>query len=204
MHKLRTRIPAIILAQIRLHVLAEDFAAAREAITRGRQHAIPAEDQVTRPEWQYYEARVALEDRPLEEAESAANAISIVPATNATSRRLGCLAVVLRLRLKQGASSEIIRPLVVELEKAHRITRDSGCKDFEAHSLFLGLCALGEKRKAQQLLDDYVYRFRRSRRRLNTALRALYPDRDQGGYPTRVYPVLPGSERSCVLTELPL
>jgi hypothetical protein len=175
--RLRTRIPAIILAQIRLHILADDFLAAREAISRGRQYAIPADDQVTRPEWQYYEARVALEDSPLEEAEAAADAIKIVPATNAVSRRAGCCAVVLCLRLKQGAKPEIVRPLVAELADWHLITRDVGCQDFEAHSLFLGRCALGEKRKARQALDEYVSHFRRSRRPLSASIRALYQEK---------------------------
>jgi DNA-binding SARP family transcriptional activator len=174
--KLRTRIPTIILAQIRLHVLADNFVAARERITRGRDHVIPDDDQVTRPEWQYYEARVALEDSPLAEAEAAANAIKIVPVTNAVSRRGGCCAVMLCLRLRQGAEVETLRSLVTELAAAHLITRDIGCQDFEAHSLFLGRCALGERRNAQRLLDDYVHRFRHSRRPLSASIRALYPE----------------------------
>jgi hypothetical protein len=174
--KLTTRIPAIILAQIRLHVLADNFVAARERICRGRQHVIPVDDQVTRPEWEYYEARVALEDSSLEEAEAAANAVKIVPATNAISRRAGCCAVMLCLRLKQAAGPDAIRSLVNELAEAHLVTRGIGCQDFEAHSLYLGRCALGEKRSAKQLLDDYVHRFRRSRRPLSAAIQALYSE----------------------------
>jgi DNA-binding SARP family transcriptional activator len=172
-HKMRARIPAIILAEIRVHVLAEDFVSARAAISRGKLYEIPVDDQVTRPEWQFYEARVALEDRTLEEAERAASAIEIVPATNAVARRAGCLAVVLRIRLRQEATSEVIRSLVRDLETAHMITRDIGAQDFEVHSLYLGLCAVGEDAKARRLLHEYVRHLRRSRRQLATPVRQL-------------------------------
>jgi hypothetical protein len=180
-HKMRTRIPAIILAQIRVHVLAEDFVSARAAISRGKLYEIPVDDQVTRPEWQFYEARVALEDSTLEEAERAASVIEIVPATNAVARRAGCLAVVLRIRLRQRATLEIIKSLVGDLESAHMITRDIGAQDFEVQSLYLGLCAVGEDAKARRLLGEYVRHLRRSKRPLANPLRQLLGSVSQSG-----------------------
>jgi predicted nucleic acid-binding protein len=172
-HKLHARIPAIILAEVRLHVAAEDFTSARDAISRGRLYAIPVDDRVTRPEWQFFEARIALEDSTLREAEATASAIEIVPQTDSVARRAGCLAVILRLRLKQQTSPAVLKSLVAELEEAHMITREIGAQDFEAHTLYLGLSAVGENEKARRLLQDYVGHVRRSRRPLSSSIRAL-------------------------------
>jgi hypothetical protein len=169
-HKLWTRIPAIVLAEVRLHVAAENFAAARASLIRANEWPIPVDDQATRAEIQFFEARVALEDGTLEELEAAAKPIEIVPPTYSVGRRTACLAVVLRLRLRQGQSADTIRRLVLDLEASHLVNQDIGVQDFEAYSLFLGLCAIGEEKRAKQQVHEYVNKYRRSRRPLASAL----------------------------------
>lgn len=175
-HRLRSRIPVIVLTKVRLYVAAEDFTAARKTLSEGDDFPIPNEDQVTRAEWQFFDARVSLEDRPLPDIEKAVSAIEIVPETYSVNRRAACLAAVLRLRLMQTASSVLIRPIVEDLEAAHRINRDIGLQDFETHSLFLGLRALGDEMRGRQLVGDYVNHYRRSRRPLSSSIQDLVSD----------------------------
>lgn len=169
-HKLWTRIPAIILSEVRLHATAENFAAARESLIRGNEWPIPVDDQTTRADIQFFEARVALEDGTLEELEAAVKPIEILPPTYSAGRRAGCLAVVIRLRLRQGQSADTIRPLVLDLEASHLANRDIGFQDFEAYSLFLGLCAIGEEERAKQQIHEYLTKYRRSKRPIASAL----------------------------------
>jgi DNA-binding SARP family transcriptional activator len=172
-HRLRSRIPVIILTKIRLHVAAEDFVAARAAVSDGERYPLPSDDEVTRAEWQYFEARIALEDRQLPDVEKAVAKIELVPDNYSVARRAGCLSVVLRLRLMQRKVQATIKPIVANLEAAHLLNRDIGNQDFEAHSLFLGLRALGEEKRGMQLLREYVESYRRSRRPLSPSIEAL-------------------------------
>jgi hypothetical protein len=169
-HKLWTRIPAIILSEVRLHVVAENFAAARASLIRAHEWPIPVDDQATRAEMQFFEARVALENGTLEELEAAVKPIEIVPPTYSVGRRTACLSAVLRLRLRQGQSADIIRPLVRDLEASHLVNRDIGVQDFEAYSLFLGVCAIGEEERAKQLMHEFLHKYRRSKRPIASAL----------------------------------
>ena len=169
-HKLWTRIPAIILTEVRLHVVAENHAAARAGLIRANEWPIPVDDQATRAEIQFFEARVALEDGTLEELEAAVKPIEIVPPTYSVGRRTACLAAVLRLRLRQGQCADTIRPLVLDLEASHLVNRDIGVQDFEAYSLFLGLCAIGEEKRAKQLIHEYLHKYRRSKRPIASGL----------------------------------
>jgi hypothetical protein len=165
-----------------LHVAAEEFVSARKAISRCKNYSIPSDDEATRAEWQFFEARVALEDSPLDVLESAVSPIEIVPRTYSVGRRAACLALVLRLRLMQGNGGDVLRPLVADLEAAHMIVREIGAQDFEAHSLFLGLNEIGEYEKARTLLDDYVRCYRRSRRPLARAIQRLKPEEGGSAY----------------------
>jgi hypothetical protein len=162
--------PSIVLSEVRLHVVAEDYAAARASLIRGREWPIPVDDESTRAETHFFEARIALEDGTLEELESAVKKIEIVPPTYSVGRRAACWAVILRLRLLQGERGDTIRALVAALEAAHLVNRDIGAQDFEAYALFLGLCAIGEEGRAKELLNEFVSQYRRSKRPIATAI----------------------------------
>jgi hypothetical protein len=64
---------------------------------------------------------------------------------------------------------------VSDLEAAHFVNLDIGAQDFEAYSLFLGLRAIGEEKRAQEQLHDFL-KYRRSRRPVASALRHASPN----------------------------
>jgi hypothetical protein len=53
--------------------------------------------------------------------------------------------------------------MVAELEAAHLQNRGSGCQDFEAHALALGLRYCGESEKSLRLLAEYATKYRREK-----------------------------------------
>ena len=59
---------------------------------------------------------------------------------------------------------------MLDLEASHLVNRDIGVQDFEAYSLFLGLCAIGEEKRAKQLIHEYLHKYRRSKRPIASGL----------------------------------
>lgn len=172
-NKLPARVRGILLSQLRLHVAAYDFAAARLVFSRLSRLEIPEDDQVLLAELRFCQARIALEDKSVSEVERAVDAVQIVPESYSISRRAACLALVLRLRLLQRRDRDVLIPLIRELEAIHLCNRDIGSQDFEAYALGLGLRAVGEEAHADQLLKEYVHSYRRSRRPLTPDLQRL-------------------------------
>jgi hypothetical protein len=66
----------------------------------------------------------------------------------------------------------------VELEAEHLRVRGFGGHDFEAHSLYLGLCATGESSRAVRLVLEYVDNHRGSNWPLPDYIRQIVDDRN--------------------------
>ncbi len=173
-HKLGARIAVVNLCAVRLHVAAENWGAARSVLGSQREYPIANDDKNTRAEWDFFDGRIALEEGNLLRAEAAAAKLEIVPHSHSVNRNAACLALVLRVQLARGSESHGIRPLVVDLEVSHKINREIGNQDFETHALFLGLTALGEKKRGLETLRDYVYNHRTSRRPLSSAIQEVF------------------------------
>jgi DNA-binding SARP family transcriptional activator len=176
-HKLGARIAVVKLSTVRLYVATGNWVAARAALCTQQQYPIAEEDKNTRAEWNFFEGRVALEEGDLRRAEAVVSKLEIVPQWYSVSRNAACLALTLLVRLARGCGVEVIRPLVRDLESTHRINRDIANQDFEAHALFLGLAALGEKERGLDLLREYVKEHRSTRRQLSKAIQTVL-----GGY----------------------
>lgn len=63
----------------------------------------------------------------------------------------------------QGNSTELLWPLVAELEAAHMLNRGAGWQDFETHALYLGLRECGKMDRARQILSEYARVYRREK-----------------------------------------
>ena len=163
-HKLGARIAVVKLSTVRLYVATGDWASARAALCTQQQYPIPEDDKNTHAEWDFFEGRVALEERDVQRAEAAVSKLEIVPQSYSVSRNAACLALTLLVRLARRCGVDVIRPLVRDLESAHRINRDIANQDFEAHALFLGLVDIGEKQRGLDLLREYVKNYRSTRR----------------------------------------
>lgn len=172
-HKLGARIAVVRLSTVRLHVAAGDWIAARAALSTLQQIPIADEDKNTRAEWDFFEGRVAFEEGDLQRADAAVSKLQIVPQWYSAGRNAACLALTLRLKLALGCAVTVIRPLVRDLESTHRINRDLANQDFETYALFLGLAALGEKERGSDLLREYVFEYRGTRRPLSNEIRAV-------------------------------
>jgi len=178
-HKLRARIPVIKMGTVRLHVAAGNWAAARAALSTDSMYPIPADEINTRAEWEFFDARVSLEEGNLKRAEAAISGFGNVPHSFSANRRAACLAIISRLRLARGDLDESFRSLLGDLEATHTFNWDLGNQDFEAHALFLGWTALGEETRASCLLRDYTGTYRTSRRLLSRELRELVNSRER-------------------------
>ena len=172
-HKLVARLASINLSSLRLHVATGDWAAARNTLRSEPQYPIAEDDEHTRAEWDFWEGRVSLEEGDLEGAQAAVSRLEIVPQSYSASRNAACLALMLRVQLARRGGRDAIRPLVHDLESTHKINRDIGNQDFEAHALFLGLFALGEERRGFDMLSDYVQQYRSTRRPLSKSIQEL-------------------------------
>jgi hypothetical protein len=64
----------------------------------------------------------------------------------------------------------------VELEAEHFRVRGFGGHDFEAHALYLGLHAIGESKRALELMQEYVEKHRGSNWPLPTNIRQIIED----------------------------
>jgi len=172
-HKLRARLPSINLSSLRLHVATGDWSAARIALRSEPQYPIAEDDENTRAEWDFCEGRVSLEEGDIRRAEAAVTKLAIVPQSYSASRNAACLALMLRVELARGSGRDVIRPLVRDLEATHKINRDIGNQDFEAHALVLGFFALGEESRGFDVLGEYVQEHRSTRRPLSKSIQEL-------------------------------
>jgi ATP/maltotriose-dependent transcriptional regulator MalT len=158
--RLHSRFRDILLSTATLHIAAGAFDKAREVIRGIEKHPTSSDNFKERNEIHYIEARIALEQGDFAEAATAFGRIETLSPTYSVTRRGYYLALEVQIRLNQGASMDVVEKLVTELEVTHLQMRDMGSQDFESYSLYLGLCALGEKDRGAQLLREHVERRR--------------------------------------------
>jgi len=172
-HKMKARIPLIKLSEIRLHTAAENWPAARAALSEIKEYPISVDDRNTRAEWAFYEARVALHDGDIPRVERIMEQFGTVPHWLSANRRAAILAIRLRVELAREAPPDSIWLTVRDLDATHATNRNIGNQDFEAFALFLGLSAIGEGTKGWHQLQDYVATHRMTRRMLSSEIREL-------------------------------
>jgi len=154
-------------------VAAEDWVRARAELSQC-DYPIPEDDRITRAEWDFCDARVALSEGDLTRTGTAVAGFESVPQSLSANRRAACLAITLRLHLARGARSDLIRTMVGDLEALHLVNRDLGTQDFETVALCLGLIALGNREQARHYLSEYLQKYRMSRRRLTKEIEDLW------------------------------
>lgn len=157
-NRLHSRHPEILLASAVLHIAAGAYDKARVALGALEEYSGTLDNSKLRNEIHYIEARIALEEGDFGGAEAAFALIDTLSPTYSVTRKGYYRALELQIRLKLEANTEVIRRLVADLKETHLQMRDIGQQDFESYSLYLGLCALGEKERGAQLLREYAER----------------------------------------------
>ncbi len=151
-HSKRTE---ITLQQVTLHIAAREFDKAQELLTAVGE--FPRSDSLKeRSEIYAHLARVAIEQGDFDRAAHAFGQIELVSPDFSPSRVGYYVALELQIRLHRKDSHEVIQDLVTKLERTHRQLMATGSQDFEAITLFQGLCALNEREYATRLLTEYV------------------------------------------------
>ena len=152
-HRLLSRCREILLSTIALHILADAFDKAKEALDDI--HRYPSADSAReRNEINAFEARIALEEGDYTRAAAAFAKIETVSPLQSVSRRGFYLALELRIRIEERVGPEVIQSLVAQLETMHLQMRGLGSQDFECYSLCLGLCVLKQEYRAARLLSE--------------------------------------------------
>ena len=155
-HRLHSRRRHALLSATTLHIAAGEFEKARQTLTALRENAYSSDSAKESNEIHMLEARIAIEQGDFTLAARAFSQADKISPAFSVARKGFSLAVEVRLRLHENADTDTIRPLVSELESAHVQMRRLGSQDFEGYSLFLGLCALGEKARGLELLREYL------------------------------------------------
>jgi tetratricopeptide (TPR) repeat protein len=182
-HRSEARFSRLLVAELRLHVAAGEFARAESTLDRLMECSISPDDDFAHSELQNYRARIALEKGDIAEASAVFAKVRTIPRTYSPRRRANSLALRLRIRLQEDAPDEELQLLLSELEVEHVRVRGFGGHDFEAHALYLGLAAIGDVNRGVQLLQEYVDDHRRS----NWPLPDYIRDIVQGGHTPLTY-----------------
>jgi tetratricopeptide (TPR) repeat protein len=175
-NKSESRLSRLLVVELRLHVAAGAFAAAESTLNRLMERSISADDDFAQSELRTFRARIALEKGDFAEASAVFAQVQTIPRTYSSRRRAYSLALRTRIRLHEGAPEGELRALVVELEAEHFRVRGFGGHDFEAHALYLGLHAIGESKRALELMQEYVEKHRGSNWPLPTNIRQIIED----------------------------
>jgi len=155
-HRFHSRLREIMLSSIALHISGGAFDKAQKALTEIAKYPAAADSAKERNEIHAHNTRVALEQGDFAHAACAFSRIDAVSPTYSVTRKGYYLALEIQIRLREGASNEVLNRLVTELEATHFQMRGIGAQDFECYSLFLGLCALNKKDRAVRLLREHV------------------------------------------------
>jgi DNA-binding SARP family transcriptional activator len=175
-HKSEARLSRLLVAELRLHVAASAFERAESTLDRLMECSISADDDFAQSELQSFRARIALERGAIEKASAVFAEVQTLPRTYSPRRRANSLALRLRIRLHEGAPENELRSLVSELETEHLRVRGFGGHDFEAYSLYLGLCEIGDSNRGIQLLLEYANNHRGSSWPLPNHIREIVQD----------------------------
>jgi DNA-binding SARP family transcriptional activator/tetratricopeptide (TPR) repeat protein len=134
---------------------------ARKHLDRFVQYQFPPEDTIYGMEHACLNARIFLEEGRIEEAQNEFAPLITNKRTIPIGFRGLVIATAVRLAIARKTSNEELESLVTELEEIHLQERAAGWNDFEAHSLFLGLSALGNEKRGIRLLSEYLREYRR-------------------------------------------
>jgi hypothetical protein len=142
--------------------------------------SVSADDDFAQSELRTFRARIAIEQGNFSEASAVFAPVQGVPLTYSPRRRAYSLALRVRIRLHETATEEELRGLVEDLEAEHLRVRGFGGHDFEAHALYLGLCAIGKSKRAIRLMREYLDCHRGSNWPIPSYIRQIM-DSEQGG-----------------------
>ena len=148
-------------ALVRLFLASGDDLQARREMVRGEQFVRQGGDPQTKVDRLYLLARLALREGHISEAVQLLETLRAATGPSQTIlRKAATAALAIRIGLKANFPFESLRDLVEELEGLHKRNRATGWQDFEAYSLFLGLCHIGRETDALRGLREYadVYR----------------------------------------------
>ena len=159
-NRLHSRHREILLASALLHIAAAAFDKARLVVKALEVYSGTSENVKLRNDLHYNEARIAIEEGDVVGAAAAFALIDAPLPTYSVARKGYYRALEVQIRLKQGVNVDVLRRLVTDLNETHLQMRDMGQQDFESCSLYLGLCALGEKERGAQLVREYADRRR--------------------------------------------
>lgn len=161
-HKRGARLSHVLVAELRLHIAAGAYDRAESTLRRMMECSISPDDTFAQSELQFFRTRISLEKGDLPAASAAFFTVREAPQSYSARRRAHAMALGLHISLKADPKEDEIRRLVSALENDHLAIRSLGDQDFEAYALYLGLCYLGEKGRAVDLLADYANVRRRS------------------------------------------
>ena len=203
-NRLHSRYPGILLSTAGLHIAAGAFDKAREVLREVGKHRIATDNFKERNEILYHEARLALEEGDFAGAAAVFDGIEAMSPRHSVTRRGYYLAMEVQIRLKQGVGMDVMERLVSELQATHLQMRGLGSQDFESYSLYLGLCALGEKDRGTQLLREHV-ECRPAKWPLHERiLRALNPEESRPQVQSRRANAAPRSQDTLALSAQPM
>lgn len=114
------------------------------------------EDPIARINYENVMTRLLIEEGQLEPAISKCEHL-LAGVDKLPRPRVGAvLATAVNLYSRLPSHSQHLARLVEDLRRNHLEFRSAGWQDYEAYSLYLGICALGDKRGAAHLLAEYV------------------------------------------------
>lgn len=178
-HHLIDRATVTLHGLARLSLSTGDTIRAREFLRRSRALPTVPENLVSMTEQHVLEARAALKEGNFLEAANTFETVREISFAYSPSRRAGYVALEIQIRVAQGDDPAILRPLVSELESAHKKVWAMGLQDFEAESLFVGLKAIGEERRGYSVINEYLSTHRRDRCPPSPYLTSILNDRYQ-------------------------
>ncbi len=121
------------------------------------------EDPLAAEKIRNLEAQLLIEEGKLSEAAELCRSLHSNVHLLAKPRRGLILATLVRLKVREEAIDEELSDILQALEANHLEYRSAGWQDYESMSLYLGLTAAGQGRKARRLLCQYVSKHRRDR-----------------------------------------
>lgn len=155
-NRFHSRQHEILVWTIALHISARKFDEAKAALSRILNNPFPSDSVKERHEVSLLDARIAIEEGDFSRAALAFSRAEPMCPTYSVARQCYYLALQVRIRINEGASAEILRPLVAELETLNIQLRGFTAQDFESYALLLGLTAMGEEERGRAAFKDYV------------------------------------------------
>lgn len=170
-HKLHERAAANLLALVNVFLASSEIEKAQEAMDRANSLYQLDTDATWNADRDLLCARLAFEERDYARAALLFNKVeAIIDSQQGAGRRAAVLALAVQIGIKTGLPQAQLQALVRKLHAAHLLTRETGCQDFEAFSLFLGMRSIGEPTCGKELLIEYAAIHRREKWTLPTLI----------------------------------